>query len=136
MDKKQLEQRLITFAVMIFAQVDSMPDNRAANHLSGQLLRSRTSPALNYGEAQSAESRNDFIHKIKVVLKELRETHICLQIIYEAKLFTSEEKIQTLLKETNELVAIFVKTVKTAMENSKARKWWRNTDYFSNQKNR
>ena len=77
MDKHDLEERLIGFAVLIVEIVESMPDSRAANHLSGQLLRSGTSPALNYGEAQSGESRRDFIHKIKIVLKELRD---CLKI--------------------------------------------------------
>ncbi len=95
-----------------------MPNTRVANHLGGQLLRSGTSPALNYGEAQSGESRNDFIHKIKIVLKELRETLICLKIIYRTGLYTSEEKLKTGLKETDELVAIFVKSTKTAMDNS------------------
>lgn len=117
MNKHDLEERLINLAVVIIKLTESMPDTRAANHLNGQLLRSGTSPALNYGEAQSAESTNDFIHKIKVVLKELRETLICLKIIYRTKLFSHEEEIQTVLKETDELVAIFVKSVKTAMEN-------------------
>lgn len=119
MNKSDLEERLISLAVLIIEIVESMPNTKAANHLGGQLLRSGTSPALNYGEAQSGESRNDFIHKIKIVLKELRETLICLKIIQRAKLYTSEEKLQVSLKETDELVAIFVKSAKTASENSK-----------------
>ncbi len=117
MKKYDLEERLINFAVLIIQFVESMPNSKAANHLAGQLLRSGTSPALNYGEAQSAESGNDFIHKIKVVLKELRETLVCLKIIYKAKIFTSEEKIKALLKETDELVAIFVTSTQTAKRN-------------------
>ena len=74
MNKHDLEERLIDFAVTIVEIAETMPDSKAANHLAGQLLRSGTSPALNYGEAQSAESRKDFIHKIKIVLKELRES--------------------------------------------------------------
>lgn len=119
MNKSDLEERLISLAVLIIEIVESMPNTKAANHLGGQLLRSGTSPALNYGEAQSGESRNDFIHKIKIVLKELRETLICLKIIQRAKLYTSEEKLQVSLKETDELVAIFVKSAKTASEYSK-----------------
>ncbi|MBI1770310.1 MAG: four helix bundle protein [Bacteroidetes bacterium] len=117
--KYNLEERLINFAVMVIDLVESMPNTKAANHLAGQLLRSGTSPALNYGEAQSGESRNDFIHKIKVVLKELRESLVCLKIIYKGKLFTSEEKVLITLKETDELVAIFVTSTKTAESNRK-----------------
>ena len=119
MKSKDLEERLINLAVQIIALVESMPNTKAANHLAGQLLRSGTSAALNYGEAQSGESRNDFIHKIKVVLKELRETLVCLKIIFRARLIDSEQKIQDVLKETDELVSIFVKSAKTAAENNK-----------------
>ena len=112
--KYDLEERLINFAVSIIALVESMPSTKAANHLAGQLLRSGTSPALNYAEAQSGESRNDFIHKIKIVLKELRESLVCLKIIHKAKLYKSEEELKALIKETNELVSIFVKSTKTA----------------------
>jgi four helix bundle protein len=117
MDKHDLEERLISFAVSIVEIVETMPDSKAANHLAGQLLRSGTSPALNYGEAQSGESRRDFIHKIKVVLKELRETYICLKIIYRTKLFKNEDKMIFVLKESNELISIFVKSVETAQKN-------------------
>lgn len=117
--KYDLEERLINFAVAVIAHVETMPNTKAANHLAGQLLRSGTSPALNYGEAQSSESRNDFIHKIKIVLKELRETLVCLKIIYKAKLITENQKVLSLMKEANELVAIFAKSAKTSAENSK-----------------
>jgi four helix bundle protein len=117
MNKKDLEERLINFAVLIVQIAESMPNTRAANHLGGQLLRSGTSPALNYGEAQSGESRKDFIHKIKIVLKELRETFVCLKIIYQTKLYSVEEKMQSALKENNELIAIFVKSAETADKN-------------------
>jgi four helix bundle protein len=73
MNKFELEDRLVDFAVLIIDIVDNLPNTKAGNHLAGQLVRSGTSPALNYGEAQSGESRKDFIHKIKIVLKELRE---------------------------------------------------------------
>jgi four helix bundle protein len=81
--------------------------------LGGQLLRSGTSPALNYGEAQSAESREDFIHKMKVCQKELRETLVCLKLIYLRKWF-KEYKLSPLLAENRELLAIFVANTKTA----------------------
>jgi four helix bundle protein len=119
MDKQKLEDRLIDFAVLIIEIVNEMPNTKAGNHLSGQLVRSGTSPALNYGEAQSAESRKDFIHKIKVVLKELRESFVCLKIIFEARLFKTKIKIEAALKENDELISIFVKSVETAQKNLK-----------------
>ena len=117
--KFDLEERLINFAVLIVEIADSMPKTRVSYHLSGQLIRSGTSPALNYGEAQSGESRKDFIHKIKIVLKELRETFVCLKIIYRTKLYKSIEKFKKALNENNELISIFVKSVETAQKNEK-----------------
>ncbi len=70
-----------------------MPSSKAANHLAGQIVRSGTSVALNYGEAQSGESRKDFIHKMKIVLKELRETFVCLKIIHKSNQFHDEKLI-------------------------------------------
>lgn len=113
-----LEERLIDFAVDIIKLTESMITSKAGTHLSGQILRSGTSPALNYGEAQSGESRKDFIHKIKVVLKELRETLVCLKLIFKAKLYADEVLMQKVLKESNELISIFVKSVETAQRNN------------------
>ena len=81
MTRKELEGRLIDFAVMAIEISESLLKTKAGNHLSGQLVRSGTAPALNYGEAQDAESDKDFVHKFKVVLKELRETLIALKIV-------------------------------------------------------
>ena len=78
---QQLEERLINFAVLVIDVVNRSPDDRVGSHLGGQLLRSGTSPALNYGEALGAESRKDFIHKLGVTLKELRESNNCLRIL-------------------------------------------------------
>jgi four helix bundle protein len=120
MNKKELEERLINFAVLIIEIANELPIIKVGNHLSGQLVRSGTSSALNYGEAQSGESRKDFIHKIKIVLKELRETLICLKIIERAKLFSSTKKLQIALKENDELISIFIKSVETAQKNLKS----------------
>ncbi|RJE70680.1 MULTISPECIES: four helix bundle protein [Reichenbachiella] len=114
-----LEERLIEFSVSIIDVVDKMPSSKAGNHLAGQLVRSGTSVALNYGEAQAGESRRDFIHKLKVVLKELRESYINLQIIKRAKLFDHMELIEKILDENNQLISIFVKSVVTAEGNQK-----------------
>ena len=119
MDKYDLEERLMNFAVMVIAIVESMPDTKSGNYLAGQILRSGNSPALNYGEAQSGESRKDFIHKMKIALKELRETYNGLRIIQRAKLYRAEDKLNTAIKENNELISIFVKSVKTAQDNDK-----------------
>jgi len=84
--KFDLEERLIDFAVKIIELGESLPKTRTGNHISGQIIRSGTSPASNYGEAQSSESRVDFIHKMKLCLKELRETKVWLLIIERANL--------------------------------------------------
>lgn len=117
--KRDLEERLIDFAVLIIEISESLPNTRAGNHLAGQIVRSGTSPALNYGEAQDAESNQDFIHKIKIVLKELRETFVALKIIKKAKLYKNEDKLKIAMQENNELIAIFVATVKTARSRKK-----------------
>ncbi len=115
-EKFDLEDRLIDFAARCIKVAESLPNTRAGQHLSDQLTRSGTSPALNYGEAQGAESRKDFVHKMKVCLKELRETLVCLKIIVRAELLTSE-KLQPLIDETNEVISIFVTSIKTAKQN-------------------
>jgi len=109
-----LEERLIDFSVMIIRLVETLPNTKAAQYLGGQLLRSGTSPALNYAEAKSAESRNDFIHKMKVCLKELRESYVCLKIIQKAINVSDELLTNNLITECNELISIFVKSINTA----------------------
>ena len=89
------------------------------NHIAGQLIRCGTSPAPNYGEAQSAESRSDFIHKMKVSLKELRETRVWLLIIARAELIKPPSKLEPLIDENNELISIFVTSIKTAKKGKK-----------------
>jgi len=115
---QDMEERLIDFASRIIDMVEALPKTPAAKHLGGQILRSGTSPALNYGEAQAAESREDFVHKMKVCLKELRETLICLKLITRRTWFP-EGKLTSLLVESNELVSIFVASLKTATSHLK-----------------
>ena len=115
--KYDLEQRLIEFAVRIIDIAEALPKTFVCKHLGGQLVRSGTSPALNYAEAQAAESKADFIHKMKICLKELRETKVCLEII-KRKGYFKAERLDPLLKENNELISIFVKSVNTAKDNS------------------
>ena len=113
-----LEERLIDFAVRIIRTADSLPKSKAGRHISGQLIRSGTSPASNYGEAQSAESRADFIHKMKISLKELRETRVWLLIMHKADLIQPNSKLEPLLDENNQLISIFVVSIKTARQNN------------------
>jgi len=120
MNKFDLHERLIDFAVQIISITDNLKQTKAGNHLSGQIARSGTSPSLNYSEAQSAESRNDFIHKMSVVLKELRETHANLKIIYRALLYLKEEQdLIAAIKENDELISIFVKSIETSRSRNK-----------------
>src|SRR5687767_14428685 len=120
--KYDLEERLINYSVLILDIVDALPDNKGGNHLSSQIVRSGTAPSLMYGEAQSSESRRDFIHKMRLPLKELRETYNCLKII-KMKNYTGtpNEKLTKALNESHELISIFVKSVDTAVKNSKAK---------------
>ena len=111
-----LEDRVIDFAVRIMKLVEALPRTRVGNHVAGQLLRSGTSPAFNYGEVQSAESRNDFIHKVKVGLKELRETRVGLLMI-QRKPILPVRKTADLLAECEELIRIFTTSVRTAEKN-------------------
>ncbi len=99
MTKYDLQERLIDFAIAIILLIETLSNTKSANHIGGQVLRSGTSPAFNYGEAQSAESRKDFIHKMKVCLKELRETQVGLKMIHRLKITTSEQEVERLLKE-------------------------------------
>jgi len=115
--KYDLEDRLVDFSVRIINVVETLPNTRAGNHIAGQLVRSGTAAAPNYGEAQSAESRKDFIHKMKVALKELRETQIWLKIVQRRILTKHKKKLEPLIAECDELVSIFVASIRTAQKN-------------------
>jgi four helix bundle protein len=117
MAKHNLEDRLIAFSTQIIEISESMSKTYTGNHLSAQLLRAGTSVSLNYGEAQSAESRKDFIHKIKIILKELRETMICLKLIMNRCLVNKVAILDKAMIENNELISIFVKSIQTAKKN-------------------
>lgn len=108
-----LEDRLIDFALRIDEIVEALPNTKLGNHIGNQLIRCGTSPALNYGEAQSAESPNDFVHKLKIILKELRESRICLKIIAKKPLL-KPERLNSIIQENNELIAIFLKSIETS----------------------
>jgi four helix bundle protein len=111
-----LEDRLIEFGVRIIRLADALPKTRVGSHIAGQIVRSGTSPAPNYGEAQSAESRPDFIHKMQVCLKELRETRVWLLMTAKANLVRFSSQLNPLIDESNQLISIFVTSVKTARQ--------------------
>jgi four helix bundle protein len=110
-----LEGRLLEFAAGIIRLVEQIPTTRAGNHVAGQILRSGTSPLPNHGEAQAAESRNDFVHKLSISLKELRETHRWLRLIKRVPLIEPPGKIDALLDETGQLIKIFATSIRTAL---------------------
>jgi four helix bundle protein len=97
--------------------VETLPRTRAGNYIAGQLIKSCLSPAFNYGEVQAAESRNEFIHKLGVVLKELKECSTALKIIRRKELIKRVKRIDKIFKETEELIAIIAKSIGTAAKN-------------------
>jgi four helix bundle protein len=110
-----LEDRLVQFACKCLDVCDLLPHNKTGQNLEYQLSKSSTASALIYGEAQAAESNADFIHKLKMVLKEIKESRINLRIIME-KPVVQHEKVQTVFKEVNELIAIFLASIETAKQ--------------------
>lgn len=115
-DKFDLQDRLINFSVMILEIVDQLPKTVIGIHFAKQLVRSGISPALHHGEAQSAESRRDFIHNLKIGLKELRETYVNLSILRKRRILGDLIIDETMI-ENDELISIFMSSIKTARKN-------------------
>jgi four helix bundle protein len=119
----ELEERLVDFAVRIVKLSAGLPRTPAGKHIAGQILRSGTSPAPNYGEARGAESHADFVHKLRIVLKELNETSIWLRIIERSQIL-KKELLTDISGENRELCRIFTASLKTAsgsaMKNEKS----------------
>ncbi len=111
-----IEERLINFAVRIVAVCEALPSKSSANHIRGQLMRG-TSPAPNYGEARGAESAKDFIHKLRIVLKELNETRIWLKIVARTNLLP-ETRLQDLIDECDQLCRIISVSIHTASKSA------------------
>ena len=112
-----LEERLLKYSARIIKIVEQLPNTRTANHVTRQLLKSGTSPYPNHGEAQAAESSNDFIHKLRISLKELRETQRWLKLIHYVPLINNTKLLNDVLQETEQLIKIFVASIKTAEKN-------------------
>jgi four helix bundle protein len=116
--KFDLEDRLLEFTARLIKMVDALPTSRAGNHVAGQLLRSGTSPFANHGEVQAAESRKDFIHKLGVCLKELKEIKRWIRLVARVELIPTK-RVRPLLIETEELIRIFAASIRTAERNAK-----------------
>jgi four helix bundle protein len=119
MKPNQLEERLIQFSIDIILLCKTIDKSFASEHLAKQLIRSATSSALNYGEARSGESTRDFLHKMKICLKELRESFINLKIQKGTKTISDFNSLEKLLRENDELISIFVSSIKTASKKLK-----------------
>jgi four helix bundle protein len=113
----KIQNRLVDLAIAIVHLAAHLPRTPAGQHVAAQILRSGTSPAPNYGEARGAESRADFVHKLRVALKELNETAIWLQIIRRSRM--TQLELDGLIKENQELSRILVSSIKTACRNDK-----------------
>ena len=111
-----LEERLLEYAAQVIRLMDRVPRTQAGTHVAGQLLRSATSPLSNHGEAQAAESVDDFIHKLKVCLKELKESRRWLRLIKQVPLLKPESQLDPALAETEELIRIFSASIRTAQK--------------------
>lgn len=112
--KYDLEERLVDYACKMIDVVEALPTTRAGNYISGQLVRSCHSPAFNYGEAQGAESPKDFIHKMGIMLKELKECRVALKIIKKREMIRPNGNLDDVFTETAELIAIVAKSIVTA----------------------
>ena len=111
-----IEERLLEFAVRVGKAVDTLPDSRLGRHIAGQLVRSGTSPAPNYAEACAAESKKDFIHKLAIALKELRESNVWIRMIVKSELIP-EQRLEQLRDECDQLCKIIAKSLVTAKSN-------------------
>ncbi len=118
--KFDLEDRLLEFASAVIDLSESLPDTRAGNHVAGQILRSGTSPYPNHGEAEAAESRDDFIHKLKICLKELRESRRWARLIKRKAWTKNDATLLFVLGECEELIRIFHSSIQTAKRNARA----------------
>lgn len=118
---EEMEDRFLDFAARICALVEALPDTKTGRHISGQMIRCGTSPAPNYAEACAAESRNDFTHKLGIVLKELRETRIWLKLTVKTASM-KKGRLNPLIDECSELMNIVGKSIVTAKANSPAKK--------------
>ena len=116
-----LEDRFIDFSVRVLNLVEVLPGDRIGNHVAGQIMRSGTSPAANYAEACAAESQKDFVHKLKISLKEMRETNAWMKVIHRKPLVENVDRLKPLLNECDELIRILASSIRTSEDNRESR---------------
>lgn len=116
MTPEELENRLVDYASKVLDVVEKLPSSVLGKHMAGQMVRSCTSPALNYAEAQSAESQKDFVHKMKICLKELRETNVAMKIVEKRKLVSETGVLAKAMDENRQMIAIFTAAIKTSRD--------------------
>ncbi len=120
--KYNLEERLLEFSVRVIRVTESMNRSRAGTYVADQLLRSGTSPYGHHGEAEGAESRDDFVHKLRVCYKELREARRWLRLVQRTPLVTKPALLEGIIAEAEELVRIFAASIRTAESNREPKK--------------
>ncbi|HEX5219774.1 MAG TPA: four helix bundle protein [Verrucomicrobiae bacterium] len=118
--KYDLEERLLEFASAVIDLAEALPTARSGNHVANQILRSGTSPYPNHGEAEEAESRDDFVHKMKICPKELRETRRWARLIKRKDWISNQDVLNFVLSEADELIRIFYASIQTAKHNDLA----------------
>ena len=115
--KYDLEERFVNYTCRMIDVVEALPQTKAGNYISGQLIRACHAPAFNYGEAQGAESKRDFIHKMGIIIKELKECRVALKIIRKKEMIKPARKCNNIYDETEQLIAIIAKGIITAKQN-------------------
>jgi four helix bundle protein len=114
--KFDLNDRMLDLAAAVGHIVNQLPADRVGSHIAGQLVRCGTAPAAHYAEAQGAESRRDFVHKLRLALKELRESLAWLRLAARLDLAPARDT-ESAVRECDELIAILCKSVQTAQQN-------------------
>ena len=117
--RRDLDERLLEYAVRVIRLVDALPKTLVGRHVAGQVLRSATSVGANYEEARGAESKEDFVHKLQIALKELRESNYWLRLILKSQMLP-RERLADILDESNQLRAMLSKAVATAKGKGKS----------------
>ena len=122
-----LEERLLSYAADIVRLTDRLRGSPSQKHIAGQLLRSGTSPLANHGEANAAESNADFVHKLHISLKELRESKRWLKLIQRVPLIDDPDSLTAIIDETDQLERIFHSSIRTAKDRSSTRQEIKNS---------
>lgn len=119
--RESLDERLLEYAAGCIRAAESLPSSVAGRHVAGQLIRCGTAPMAHHGEAQGGESTDDFIHKMSIALKELRESERWIRLIIRVPLIKDHVTLSPLIAESDELQRIFYSSIETARRRSNRR---------------